>query len=327
MFQCFGHMWYSVSKGKKRVPVFSVDRTFIEVQKCFPCFIFLASGKFLQTLFKMGCKVYLMLPTQFLLWLVVRIPRLSGESAVWNFFCESATDCTLTCQFQCVFLQPPLSDSKVPGLEDCQAAGCDIGAASFFAAGRGVAARCGVGVASARWGRGPRCTDRDSAGEGSSRAVVGAFLGRDHASCGAVQVFRRHEFGLSKASIIRDRHLILARAHPLSAPIARPACGSSAPAVPCSVGCVCCMQGWESVACLHAEFRWFWWPLAVQGRARGQVSVQSSGRRPGPGNRWSGGGAMTLSFHPDVLDSQLVLPGRGIGYQAINGLYEGVWYR
>ena len=52
---------------------------------------------------------------------------------------------------------------------------------------------------------------------------------------------------------------------------------------------------------------------------RGQVVVQASGRRPGPGTRWSRGGAVTPSILPEVLHTQYVSPGRGLGIRQSMG--------
>ena len=55
------------------------------------------------------------------------------------------------------------------------------------------------------------------------------------------------------------------------------------------------------------------------GQARRQVAVHSSGRRPGPGTRWSRGCAVTLSIHLESPVSQFVSPGRGLGIRQSMG--------
>ena len=49
-------------------------------------------------------------------------------------------------------------------------------------------------------------------------------------------------------------------------------------------------------------------------------------RRPGPGSRRSGGGAVTPSLHPEVSDTQSVSPGRGDRVSSNRWLDEGVQY-
>ena len=54
------------------------------------------------------------------------------------------------------------------------------------------------------------------------------------------------------------------------------------------------------------------------GEVRKQVVVHSPGRRPGPGTRWSRGGAVAPPVHPEAPDS-ICVTWTWIGYQAING--------
>ena len=51
----------------------------------------------------------------------------------------------------------------------------------------------------------------------------------------------------------------------------------------------------------------------LAGQVREQVVEQAPERRPGPGSRRSGGGAVTPSVHAEVLDTQFVSLGRGLG--------------
>ena len=55
------------------------------------------------------------------------------------------------------------------------------------------------------------------------------------------------------------------------------------------------------------------------GRVRGQVAGQLLGRHPGTGTRRSREGAVTPSLHPEVPDTQIVTPGRGLGIRQSMG--------
>ena len=55
------------------------------------------------------------------------------------------------------------------------------------------------------------------------------------------------------------------------------------------------------------------------GRVRGQVAGSLPGRQPGTGTKRGREGAVTPSLHPEVLDTQYVSPGRGLGIRQSMG--------